>query len=356
MMSKQPNVGTGVTPSILVPTLPGTFRASEITEQILDQGRRGIDSMDFRAVEGVSHTEITWDGLVQQGEVGATDAPAVIGYLIANLFGDGTPQAPEETDDSPASTRFAHTLRLGTTKEYLTIEHDAGGITGAYDRRFIGCRVQELTIQWNSGEGALTYSVTLTGQGATYVTAAVEGTATVPRDPWLGWQCLAKVPTASGTADNARVISGEWTFRRAPERFYGAVSPVAQQMTDLYLGPLEAIVSLVFDYSTHTDLTAFRNKGQAEVSTIFRTGTTDEDDEEAFKIGGIEFDLGDGPAELDNSSPNVRLTLTARGLYSTANTLTSSGQSFFHADVAVIAQNGPVMVQIVQPQNASNGY
>ena len=194
MIAKQPTVGVGnaVNPTILVPTLPGTFRAQEVTEQILDQGRRGIDAMDFRALEGVGYSEITWEGLVQQGELGPSDEKAVIGYLLANILGDGSPRTPDETV-TDTSGRFDHRLIMGTTKEYLTLEHDPGGISGANDRRFASCRVSELSIRFNAGEGPVTYSVSLVGNMPTSVTAQTESTATVPRDPWRGFECTATV-------------------------------------------------------------------------------------------------------------------------------------------------------------------
>jgi hypothetical protein len=336
----QTALGTARAPSsaqdgVLVPVIPGTFRASENFEQILDTGRRGIDSMDFRAIHGVGWSEITWDGYVQLGRSGgATDNPKTgIGYLIANLLGsDGTVAEIASTDS------FDHRLILGTTKEYITIQHDSGGITGANDRQFTDCRVTELTIRWNAGEGALTYTVTLVGQTPTSVTA--ETPTDYNGDPWRGWQ--GKV-TFDGNASFGRLISGEWTMRRAAERYYSTQEQ--QKYADVYLGPLEVLCSMVLDFNVITDLTAFRANNQAELSTRFRVGTLDSAAERTFGIGGILMDLGDGPAELDNSGTAVRLGLTARGLYSTAN------GPFVSNTNAATAQNGPVQIQIVQRQS-----
>lgn len=330
----QTAIGTPVNPTILVPVIPGTFRAAERNEQILDRGRRGLDAMDFRALQGVGISEITWEGEVQQGN--ATEK-AVVGYLIDNLLGASSTSAQID-----ALTNYDHRLILGTTKEYLTIEHDSGGITGANDRRFSGCRVHEITFRWNAGEGSLRYRVTLVGREATAVTAQALTDHT--GDPWMGWHGQV---VFDGNSSFARLISGEWTLTRgSPELFYATQN--SQDVADIYLNPLEVTCSLILDFSIITDLTAFRSKNQAELSTLFRIGTMDSAAERTFAIGGVNVDLGDGPAELDNSGANVKLGLTARSLYTTSNGPFSSSSN------AATAQNGPVQVQIVQ--NVSAAY
>lgn len=327
----QPTLGTPVTPTILVPVLAGTFRVDEGFEQILDQGRRGPDALDFRAVQGVGLATITWEGLVNQGNV--TEA-SVLGYLIDNLLG-----ANSTSTQIVATGSYDHRLILGTTKEYLTLEHSSLG--GANDRRMEGCRVTEIRIRFNRGEGALSYTVTLQGRSPTSVTAAVL-TDNSQTDPHRGWEGIVLVDGAS----NTRLLSAEWILRRSAEAWYSGDN--TQNFSELYLGPLEVVInSLVFDFNALTDLTAFRSKNQAELSTLFRTGTIDSSSERTFAIGSIVTDLGDGPAQLDNSNQNFRLGLTGRGLYTTSNgPFTSSGN-------AATAQNGPVQVQIVQPTVAS---
>ena len=67
-----------------------------------------------------------------------------------------------------------------------------------------------------------------------------------------------------------------------------------------------------------------------------------------FAIGSIVMDIGDGPAEFDNSETNLRLGLVGRGLYSTANSFARSTNN------AASAQNGPVEVQILQDVSAAH--
>jgi hypothetical protein len=314
------------TPDILIPVLPGTFRATEIDEQILDQGRRGPDALDFRALQGVGRSEITWEGNVQQGA--GTDVAlgkVGVGYLIENLFGGGA------TSVQIGSTgNYDHDLKLGTAKEYLTITHDTQ-LSGSNHRQFIDCRVQELQLRWNAGEGFLTYRVTLTGQQPTLV--AGPSVTDQALDPWMGWHAQV---TFSGSGSFARMISSEWTLRRTINPFYSGQN--SQNFTDIYAGPLEVTCSMVFDYSVDTDMALFRSKNQAALANVFTIGTANMASERTFSIGSVVMDLGDGPAELDNSGENVTLGLVGRGLYSTSNgPMTGS------------AQNGPVEVRITQP-------
>lgn len=328
-LAVQTAVGTPVNPTISIIPEPGTFRANAVREALIDRGRRGPDSLDFRLLDGVVRSELTWQGLVREGN--ATQL-AEIGFLIDNLLG-----ASSTATQINATGNFDHRLILGTTKEYLTVEQTL--LRDANDRQFAACRVTEIVISYNAGEGSVGYTVTLEGRNESLVTAQ---TITDPaQDAHRGWQAQAVI---AGSA-NVRLISGEWTLRRAAERHYGSNNQ--QFWADLYLGPLEATFSLVFDYIGATDLDSFKARTQSEVSVLFRTGTIDLASERTFGIGGVVADLGDGPAELDNSNANVRLGLTGRYLHTASNgPFTSSGN-------AATAQNGPVQIQIVQLNSAS---
>ena len=327
----QTAIGTPVNPGILVPVIPGTFKASENFEQVLDKGRRGPDVADFGAYQGVGQTEITWDGLVQQGDA---DEKAVIGYLLDNLLGTGALATQAQID---ATGNYDHRLIVGTTKEYLTVEHDSGGVTGANDRRFSGFRVMQLAIKFDAGEGALTYTVSGISRSPTSETA--QSPADDTGAPWMGWQGV--VTFGDTGASFTRLISGEITLTRQSQPFWSAQA--SRDITDIYRGELEVTMSLVLDYSVVTDLTDFRNKDQSPLAVLFRVGTEDAASDRVFAIGTSLADLGDGPAELDNSNPNVRLGLVARFLYTTGNGPFSSSSN------AATAQNGNVQVQIVQP-------
>ncbi len=325
-------VGTPVAPDKFIPVAPGSFRAGEEFEQILDQGRRGVDALDFAAVQGVGITNVAWDGNVAQNN---TDK-MTLGYLLDNLLGANSTATVLDT------TNYDHYLKLGTTKEYLTLEHVLlRGTT--VDRRIPACRVTELVIRYNAGEGAVTYSVTLMGRKIVKVEETVVDALTDSEgELFEGWQAEAML-TGSGafTPDTAaRLLSAEFTLRRSSDPFYASID--SQDFADLYLGPLEVTAALVLDYSAVTELDYLRNKTQGSLAVRFLKGTVDTATERSFSIGGSLFDWGDGPAELDSSGSNVRLQIAARGLYTVANGPFSGA-----------AQNGPVEVHIAQPVAAA---
>ena len=348
-MSKQPVRDTVVAPGILVPVLPGSFRANETKESVYDLGRRGRPAAKFGAYEGVKSQEISWEGNCQSGDSGEK---AVIGYLLKNILGDGG--TPSFTPAQVASLAlYDHRLTLGTTKEYLTIQHDSGALaTATRDRQFLDCRVTELTIAWDSGEGAVTYRVTLAAQGPSLVDATVLNAAKLasPSEIWRGWQCLT---TFGAVVDShPRVISGEWTFRRAAAPFYSGNN--SQDTYDIYVEDLDVTVSLLLDYSVATDIDVWRTTpslANSRITTTFRNGTANALGEETLAISMPHAWIPDGPAELDSSGANVKLGITASGLYFTGAGILSS-QSGGNAVTAAL--NSPVEIQIMQEK--SNAY
>ena len=331
-IAEQSVVGTGVNPTILVPHT--SFSLSENNEQLRDSGRRGPDSMDFRAVQGIGWSEISVEGNVQTH----LNTGMPVGVFARNILASGG--AYTVTQIPTASGVYNHDRVLGTTKEYITLEH--GALGGANDRRAIGCRVSELTFRYNAAEGFVNYAATLTGRKTSLVTlTSLSGQVTNPEDPFRSWQAELVV---NGVANFARLISAEWTLSRNVTRLYTGDN--SQDFADIYLGPLEVTCSLVFDYTVVTDIAMFRAKTQGSLLTSFTFGTEGVSDRRGFEIGGILFDFGDGPAEIDASGDNMTLALTARGLYSTGN-------SPITGNPATIAQNGPIHIRTKETQAAA---
>lgn len=317
---------TPVNPTLLIPTTG--FSASETHEQILDQGRRGLNSMDYRAIQGVIHQELTLEGHVT--EVTIVQHPSVA-HWINNLLETGT-YTPAQVGVTGV---FKHQFILGSTKEYFTLEEKLFGDTN--DRRFAGVRCNELVIRFNSGEGALTYTASLQSQVVSKVT--VQAVTDVQLDPFEGWKAQLEINGVTVT----RLISAEWTLRRSANRVFTGQN--LQTFNDLLFGPLEVLCSLVFDYTNVADVDLFRDKTQGTLGVTFRSGTVDTATERAFFIGGRLFDFGDGPAEIDSSGDTVTVALTCRGLHSTGiATFNPIGTS----EATLPAQNGPIIVEIRQ--------
>jgi hypothetical protein len=326
-------IGLAEQAAIATPTDPVThlvpvtaFSASENFEQILDNGRRGPDAMDFRAVQGIAFEDITIEGNVQAN--GATGMGFAM--LLRNLLGSGIGATSYVAPIQIGGTGvYKHYRFLGNTKEYLTIEHDFG-LGGSTVRQIGGCRCHELIIRWNAGEGALTYTATLTGRSVALTTiTSLTGQVTTQEDPFAGWRGVI----VANALSNTRLISAEWTLSRGtPVRQYSAQN--VQTYADLYFEPLTVTCSLVFNFIDNTEIALFRNKTQGSLTNLFEYGAGGT--LRGFGIGGLLFDFGDGPAELDNTGANITLGLVARGLYSAGNGPIGT------VKVDSNAQNGPI--------------
>ena len=71
-----------------LPVDAGSFSASETVEQILDQGRRGAEAMDYGAYTGIKSTEIGFDFpmMYGSGTSAAGNTGSVLGILLRNLL------------------------------------------------------------------------------------------------------------------------------------------------------------------------------------------------------------------------------------------------------------------------------
>jgi hypothetical protein len=305
-----------------------SFQANEAFEQITDNGRRGPDAMDFRAVQGVKFSEISIEGLVQMN--GTTGSP--IGMFLRNLLGTGAAasSSPYLTPIQIGSTGvYKHYRGLGQTSEYLNIQH-YDRLVAANFREFEGCRVTSMTISWNAGEGVVTYSVNLVGRNFTKETDTMQDLSAQDvtlEDPFAGWRASVVLNGVS----NTNLISSEWNLSRSDNRLYTGAN--TQLFKALYLGPLEVTVAMVFDYSA-TELDLFKAGTQVEVTNLFEYGTSGT--LRGFGIAGEEFSLLESPASVDSSAEQLTLALSARGLYTTQNGPIATDKS------DTFAQNGPI--------------
>lgn len=333
-LSQQSTLGTSVTPTHLMPVT--SVSISEHFEQILDNGRRGADSMDYQAVQGVKHVEVSLEGQVMPH--GTTGMP--FGLLLRNLLGSGTATSSYPSPIQIGATGvYKHYRFLGTTKEYLTLEH--ASLQSSNDREVEGCRCHSITLSWNAGEGALNFSADLVGRDVTLVTVAdLSAQITTPENPFSGWRASVNVNGST----NTRLISAEWTLSREVHRTYTGQN--SQLYNDILLGPLEVTCSLVFDYSVVTDLALFRAKTQGELLNLFEYGSSGT--LRGFGIASFLTDFGDGAAEIDSSAVNNTLALTARCLHSTSDGPIGTDKSDSNA------QNGPI--ETISEETASARY
>ena len=322
--------------AILIPVLPGTFKMTENRENIFDDARRGIDTMNFGSYRGVESSEITWDGVIQEGN--ATVHP-VIGFLLHNLMSSTSTRAQIES-----LVLSDHRIQLGQLVNYMTVTHASLGAGGGLARQAADCRVSEITIRWNAGEGRLEYSVTLTGQAPTLVTEALATDHT--GNNFMAWRGRLDI---MNIVPHLRVISGEWTISRELTPWYATNNTRAY--ADIYAGPLNAQCSAVLELDAgladYSKVVAFETAtNQTEFTMIWSNDDKLEgsDDEvvtsRRFALSMSNASLGGQAVEIDNSNINNRLLLTAVGLNAGAGTLMSDGNA------VTASLNSPVQAQI----------
>ena len=339
----QTNKSSALTPSILIPTI--SFSAEEVVNQILDNGRRGPHAMDFRAAAGTKLVNITIEAVVQ------SDPGVAIGFglgtFLQNIMGSSSTE-----DQLGTSSVWNHDYLLKDPPaiEYLTIEENLG-VSGSNDRRFIGCRVQEIVFAWNAGEGVLTYNVTLTGREVTLVTATDLGAqATTIEDALEGWTANVAFNGSInyGTPAFTKLISAEWTLSRAVSVLYTGQD--SQLPHEIFLGPLACTVALVINYEDDTELALFRAGTEVKITNSFVRSRTGGTALRRFIIGNSTFSLLDAPVTIDTSGENATIAVAARALYNTDVSEIIADVSVSD-DGAAPTNTGPVQVRLTDLRN-----
>jgi len=337
--------GTGGT-ARLVPFLTGSFSIEENSEQVLNEGRRGIDAMHFVGpTEGVKWVEISWDGIVQDGN---TTDNMIVGYLIDNILGAGSNASAVQIGSTGT---YDHRLRLGTTKEYLCIKHRS--LASSSDTVVSGCRVNNLSFTWNAAEGRLEYSVSLTGGAVTTDTVALATDNSGPH--FMGWRAV--VDFAGTGTSFARLISGEFTLTREVERFHTA-SATIKTPTDIFLGPLEVTAGVVLGYTSADDIADFRDADATANQTKFKVYFTNDGIAEghasqaatsrAFGIGFGKAALNGGPAVFDGSGQFPKLAMSLTGLHNAGTGIWTS-----QGNAATSTVRSPIEFQILSAKTAA---
>ncbi len=338
-LAQQASLGTPTDPvTHLFPV--SSFQISEEFEAIVDNGRRGRESMDYNSIQGVKKVNITIEGIVQaNGTTGMA-----IGLLLRNLLGTCSSYTVTQIG---ATGVYKHWRKLSNTKEYLTVEHDSG-LTGTNVRQIEGCRCKELTFSWNAAEGQLLYTAALTGRDVTLVTSTdLSAQIATLEDGFAGWRAVVNV---NGSAGFSRLISTEWSLTRAEKLIYSGEN--TQLYNDILLGAFEVTASMVFNYINSTDINLFRDKTQGELTHLFEFGTSGT--LRGFGISGLVMDFGDGVADIDSSGDNLTLALSGRSLHSESNGALGVDLDARDSSSDAASQNGPV--ETVTEEQATSAY
>tara|TARA_R100000306_G_scaffold62314_2_gene68549 strand:- start:586 stop:1785 length:1200 start_codon:yes stop_codon:yes gene_type:complete len=365
-----------------IPVDAGSFSASETFEQILDNGRRGSEAMDYMAYQGVGATEISFDFPMMFGAAtGANNTGSILGILLRNILGTGAPGATSSAGSASSTeqrasarteiayssgTAFNTWFRLGGEQEYLTIARNLIGGTG--DAHWLDCRVSELTISANAGEGPVTVSASLTGQPATVGSGStIVTTKTLSDQIALGFQnsCEASATTYQpyllGTklyhATDAnvlnRMISFEVTLSREASPIYTLSN--TRNFNDLYLGPLEVTWSAVAEIN-NTELDLMRGgtnpiaiDGTKKTQVAFSSGTVNTVNEKSLLISMPVSSPFESPLELDTSGAYSTVSIGGRALTGNA-VMPISGDDYDNNDVT---KRSPIEFQITEPGHAT---
>ena len=375
-------IGTGSNNFVQVHSSAGSFSASETFTAINDNGRRGNnDAMDYEQYYGKGSTDISWDGAIELTN-GTIKRGSVIGVLLRNLFGTGTP-ATGATNAAEASALFAtsmrdYSFRLGTANEYLTVVQKFLGETSTNAKQIKDCKVTSLTITADT-ESVLSYSTTLMGQPASTGTNGVgitisdasfqdvlvdastfnsgqvsagTGTGGVSSGVLDGLVLPNYAGTATSLVSSANIISVEWSFSREATPVYTMTGDGASTFKDIYTGPLEVTTSIVF-YMDNAIAQMFRNKqanAYGAVQTAWQKGVATQATERAFGIGANKVSFAEGPMEIDTSASYTTLALSGRALYSNSAQTISGGAYTAGSPVEVrITENSTAVSANIHP-------
>lgn len=299
--------GTATTAYNLLPVQQPSV--TDTYEAIVDNGLRGIAAKDFGVYQGCGNSEVGLEGLWY---------PEEMGYLCEGILGSAVVTGA-------GSIGYHHVFTIGDQCPTFTIVDfpqigTPGSTAEKWAYRYKGNLMSNLTIKFNSGEGAVSWTASFTGQNA----GTVDGTALTvvgtPNPPLLGWYGSVALGTY-GTAETAytRLIEAEISISR--EVLLQHVATNTQQPAYGYHGPTEVTMTATSEFYTVDDYLKYMNNTQQSVRvTLGRGGTTGT----AGSVGKcLEVLLPsiaymDKPMEFDRGGLNVKLGWGVRAFYDLA--------------------------------------
>lgn len=392
----QASIGGTSAVNHIVPVNTGSFSATETFENIMDTGRRGSEALDFNSFRGVGSTEITFEfpmmyGKATPGAGGNGATGSVLGILLRNLLGTNIDRASLGSATTPtraanlkvangttASTAFATYFRLANgsdyAQEFLTVGRKLEGTN--IDTLYYDCRVTEITITANAGEGPVNISATLTGQPFNKSTVTVNNSYfTQSNKIALGWENSmidTVIPTGAskalspwllgnnlystnGTNVANRIIEAEVTLSREATPVYGLGN--TNGFNNLYVGPLGVTFSATAQLN-EAELERARagmplNDGLSSFTsskTIFGfssgtgDGTADAADTRALSIGMAAVTALESPITIDTSGAYSTIAISGRALATDAD-LPLSGDAY---TTTSNARRSPVEIMIIE--------
>ena len=296
-MGKESTYGTAVSPTFAMPVT--NFEATDQIESHLSQGRRGVPSVTFGAVQGAGHAEFTIEGECY---------PSTIGHILLGILGEDTVTGAE----SPYSHAFAN---VASTPSYTIIERVINANSGS--RQLVGCRFGQVTFSWNAGEGVLAYNAT----GMGWISTSVNADSTVPveEDAWQGWR------QAITSTDLANLVtSGELAITRELQPVHTGES--TQNPRHINVGPTQVNGNLLV--AIEDNLAVYdkvRTLTRQSLSILFDVASASR---------SIKFLMTDAaliaPAEIDRGGVSAFTRVNFEGIHNTTD----------EGPIAVTLENG----------------
>lgn len=276
--------GTPVTPTIAIPVT--SFEITPQNEEWFDEGRRGLPSVAYDAVQGVGHSEWTMEGSLYPDE---------IGHLFMMMYG----QVMDAGAD-PYTHEF--TLAAGVPPSYTFIDRTFNAANG--NRQIAGVRCGELVLSWNAGEGVLGYRAT--GMGLIPTLVAANATAAAVESPFPGWN---GVVTSTGLT--ALVASGEITFSRELQVVHTGADD--QDARHINVGPMDVRGNVLA--TVETDLSGAYAAVLAGTRQSFTLLFDTDPDDLSLLITITDADIAAEPVELDRGGVSVFNRINFRGIH-----------------------------------------
>lgn len=279
-------------------------------ESIVDNGLRGVSAKDFGVYQGCGQSEVTLEGMWY---------PEELGYLCYGILG-GTAGTPSVGGGSAGTWQFtvADTCPSFTIIDYPKIG-TPGSTAEVHAFKYSMMLMSNLTIKFNAGEGAVTWSAGFTGQNAgTIDGSSVLGSAigTVAA-PLLGWYGSVDVGTyanvlTGGTATAyTKLVDAEISISR--EVMLNHTAQNTQSPSYIFHGPTEVTMTATSKFFTINDYLKYKNNTQEAIKVTLTRGS-------GTALKGLEILLPsiaymDKPMEIDRSQIAVYLGWGVRAFY-----------------------------------------
>lgn len=285
-IAKETTPFTGVNPTVGMPITGGTLQA--MIEEIYDEGRRGVASADFAAIQGAGHGEFSLEGFVY---------PESIGWLLKGMLGGEAVTG--------AGDPYEHEFSAAATPPTFTIEDTIiGGSNGGL--RLTGSTLGSLGFSFDAGAGVLAYTSQWMGGIPSKVTPQA---LTFPTTAGLaGWRAAV---TSTNIA--SRIASGEINISRELQVVHTGTA--TQGPRNIAQGPIRVEGSFLLSLEDLTDFDRYLTDLTQSFVVVFDKAT----DNRRVEFTMTECNFNAEPWEPDRGGVAVFQRLSFRAIHNSTD-------------------------------------